>query len=198
MCLVLLLFLSRWDTDLRRHWYDWCHRMFCLCFLPGVLQYLIFKSLSHFEFIFLCTVSGTVLTSLIYMRLSSWGRFFKCWCPDPKLMNQAAGGGVQLLHPKTLKWSRCAHKLEPGLVWRPHRMRMLRTLVLGARGVGGDPAQHSALHPPVLWGTGEARPRDGQERMSFSQMIVPLTASYRCGIRSVKNSLHLKIYIVQT
>lgn len=68
----------------------------------------------------------------------------------------------------------------------------------GAQGVGGEPAQHSAFHPPVLWGTGEALPREGQERMSFSQMIVPLTASYRCGIGSVKNSLHLKTDVVQT
>ena len=35
--LSLFLFLFLWETDLRKHWYDLCQRMFCLCSLPGVL-----------------------------------------------------------------------------------------------------------------------------------------------------------------
>ena len=35
--LFLLLFLLPWETDLRKHCYDLCQRMFCLCSLLGVL-----------------------------------------------------------------------------------------------------------------------------------------------------------------
>ena len=28
-----VLFLLHWETDLRKHWYDLCQRMFCLCSL---------------------------------------------------------------------------------------------------------------------------------------------------------------------
>ena len=36
-CLFLLLFLLSWESDLRKHWYNLCQRMFCLCSLLGVL-----------------------------------------------------------------------------------------------------------------------------------------------------------------
>ena len=36
-CLILLLFLLSWETDVRKHWYDLCQRMVCLCSLLGVL-----------------------------------------------------------------------------------------------------------------------------------------------------------------
>ena len=36
-CLFLFLFLLPWDTDLRKHRYNLCQRMFCLCSLLGVL-----------------------------------------------------------------------------------------------------------------------------------------------------------------
>ena len=37
-------------VELRKHWYNLCQRMFCLCSLIGVLwSCLILKSLSHFE-----------------------------------------------------------------------------------------------------------------------------------------------------
>ena len=32
-----VLSLSCWETDLRKHWYGLCQRMFCLCCLLGVL-----------------------------------------------------------------------------------------------------------------------------------------------------------------
>ena len=35
ICLYLFLFL--WEMDLRKHWYNLCQRMFCLCSLLGVL-----------------------------------------------------------------------------------------------------------------------------------------------------------------
>ena len=56
ICLFLLLFLLPWETDLRKHCYNLCQRMFCLCALLGVLRCHIFKSLGHFEFIFVCSV----------------------------------------------------------------------------------------------------------------------------------------------
>ena len=34
---ILLLFLLPWETDLRKHWYNLCQRMFCLCSLLDVL-----------------------------------------------------------------------------------------------------------------------------------------------------------------
>ena len=37
ICLFLLLFLLPWDTDLRKHWYYFRQRMFCLCSLLRVL-----------------------------------------------------------------------------------------------------------------------------------------------------------------
>ena len=50
ICLFLFLFLLPWETDLRKHWYDLCQRIFCLCSLVGE-SCLMFESLSHFEFI---------------------------------------------------------------------------------------------------------------------------------------------------
>ena len=38
ICLFLFLFLLPWETDLRKHWYDLCQRMFWLCSLLGVLE----------------------------------------------------------------------------------------------------------------------------------------------------------------
>ena len=38
ICLFLLLFLLPWETDLRKHWYNLCQRMFCLHPLLGVLR----------------------------------------------------------------------------------------------------------------------------------------------------------------
>ena len=57
--LFLLLFLLPWETDLRKHWYDLCQRMFLLMFSSRSLMVscLIFKSLSHFEFVFIYGLS---------------------------------------------------------------------------------------------------------------------------------------------
>ena len=53
----MLLFLLSWETDLRKHCYSLCQRMFCLCSVLGILwHHVIFKSLSHFEFIFVYVV----------------------------------------------------------------------------------------------------------------------------------------------
>ena len=43
------------STIYRKHGYNLCHRMFCLCSLQGVLccHIFIIKSLNHFDFIFL-------------------------------------------------------------------------------------------------------------------------------------------------
>ena len=87
--LFLLLFLLPWETDLRRHWYNLCQRIYCLCSLSFMVSCFIFKSLSHFEFIFVYGVKEcsiiymcmcvyiyiyikNITTSLIYMHLSSF------------------------------------------------------------------------------------------------------------------------------
>ena len=53
-CLFLLLFLLPWEIDLRKHCFDLCQGIFCLCCLLGsfMVSFPIFKSLSHFKFIF--------------------------------------------------------------------------------------------------------------------------------------------------
>ena len=38
----LFLFLLPWETDLRKHWYNLCQRMFCLCSPLGILWCHIF------------------------------------------------------------------------------------------------------------------------------------------------------------
>ena len=49
----MFLFLLLWEIDLRKHLCSLCQRIFCLCFLLGVLWYhVLCLSLSHFEFIF--------------------------------------------------------------------------------------------------------------------------------------------------
>ena len=45
------------NTDLRKHWYNLCHRMFCQCSLLRVLGcHVLCLSLSRFAFIFLHSV----------------------------------------------------------------------------------------------------------------------------------------------
>ena len=57
ICLSLPLFVLSWETDLRKHWYSLCQRMFCLCSLLVLwCHVLYFTSLSHFEFIFVYDV----------------------------------------------------------------------------------------------------------------------------------------------
>ena len=74
ICLFLLLFLLPWETDLRKHWYDLCQRMFCLHSLLEVftVSCLTFKSLSYFEFIFVCgvRVCSNFIDLLMALQLS--------------------------------------------------------------------------------------------------------------------------------
>ena len=55
-CLFSLLFLLPWETDLRKHCYDLCQRMFCL-YSSFMVSCLMFKPLSHSEFILVYDVS---------------------------------------------------------------------------------------------------------------------------------------------
>ena len=50
----LLLFILPWETELRKHWYDLCQRILLPVFFSRhfIVSCLIFRSLSHFEFIF--------------------------------------------------------------------------------------------------------------------------------------------------
>ena len=56
ICLFLFLFLLPWETDLRKHCYGLCLRMFCLCSLLVIVWCyhitFIFMSLNHFKLIF--------------------------------------------------------------------------------------------------------------------------------------------------
>ena len=64
-------------TDLRM--YDLCQRMFCLCSLLEVLWcHALCLSLQAISSLFLCMMWGCVLTSLIYMQLSSFPSS-TCW-----------------------------------------------------------------------------------------------------------------------
>ena len=48
----MFLFLFHWESDLRTHLYNLSQRIFCLySFISFMVSYLIFQSLSHFEFI---------------------------------------------------------------------------------------------------------------------------------------------------
>ena len=79
ICLFLLLILLPWEIDLRKQWYDLCQRMFCLCFLLGVLWcHALYLGLLAILSLFLCMVSGCVLTSLICMQLSNLSSSI-CW-----------------------------------------------------------------------------------------------------------------------
>ena len=52
ICLFLLLFLLPWEIELRKYYCNLCQRKFCLCSRNSIVSCLMFKSLSHFEFIF--------------------------------------------------------------------------------------------------------------------------------------------------
>ena len=68
---ILFLFLYLLETDLRKHCYNLCQKLFCLCSLLRILWcHVLYLSLSHFEScmcIWVCVVWGSVLTSLIYV-----------------------------------------------------------------------------------------------------------------------------------
>ena len=51
---IFAFILMAWETDLRKHLYGWCQRIFCLYSLVGVWWCLVLhlSLLSHFKFIF--------------------------------------------------------------------------------------------------------------------------------------------------
>ena len=79
-CLLLLLFLLPWETDLGNHWYI---RMFCLCSLLVLWCCLVFKSLRHFEFNFVYGVrvpsNFTNLHVAVHLRESVLDWFAGVW-----------------------------------------------------------------------------------------------------------------------
>ena len=75
ICLFLLLFLLPWETDLRKHWYDLCQRLCCLCSLLGVLWcHVLHLSLSHFEvaFVYGVTVCSNFIDLHAAVQLSQY------------------------------------------------------------------------------------------------------------------------------
>ena len=79
ICLFLLRFLLPGETNLRKHWNNLGQKMFCLCHLLGVLWCQAFYlSLQAIVSLFLCTVWGSALTSLIYLWLSNFSNT-TCW-----------------------------------------------------------------------------------------------------------------------
>ena len=98
--LLIFVFISiALETDLRNHCYDLCQRIVCLCSLLGLLlcPVLTFKSLSHFEFIFVH--SAKVLTSLIYMWLLTF--------PAPPAERLYFSPGVNIFLSSLLKTIDC-------------------------------------------------------------------------------------------
>ena len=76
--LFLLLFLLLWETDLRKHCYNLSETVLPMFSSRSfMVTCLIFKSLSLLS-LFLCMLWGSVLTSLIYMQLSSFPNT-TCW-----------------------------------------------------------------------------------------------------------------------
>ena len=56
-----LLFLLLWETDLRKHWYSLCQRIFCLCLLLRLFKKLfvcLFIFWLHEVFIAICGLSS--------------------------------------------------------------------------------------------------------------------------------------------
>ena len=71
--------LSVWSWDFQGWSCNLCWRKFCLCFLLAVLWYHVFcLTLGAMLSLFLCMVWRCDLTSLIYMRLSSFLNT-TCW-----------------------------------------------------------------------------------------------------------------------
>ena len=52
-----LLFILLWETDLRKHWYSLCQRVFCLCSLLRVLK----------NYLFVYLFFGCMRSSLLYV-----------------------------------------------------------------------------------------------------------------------------------
>ena len=73
--LFLLLFLLPWKSDLRKHWYDLCKRMFSS--RSFMVWWLIFKSWSHFEFIFVYDVR--VCSDFIDLHVTVQLSNITCW-----------------------------------------------------------------------------------------------------------------------
>ena len=79
ICLLLLLFILSWETDLRKYCYNLCQRMFCLYSLLGVLWYdVLLLGLQTILSLFLYMMWRNVLISLFYMRLSKFPNT-TCW-----------------------------------------------------------------------------------------------------------------------
>ena len=53
---IFVLFLLPWETDLRKHLYSWCLRMFCLCSLLVLWCLVLLLSLLSILSLFLCMV----------------------------------------------------------------------------------------------------------------------------------------------
>ena len=65
-----------WETDLRKYYYL-CQGMFCLCSKSFMVLRFTFRYLNHFE-LFLDIVWGSILISLVYMKLSHFSST-ACW-----------------------------------------------------------------------------------------------------------------------
>ena len=59
---ILFLFIFLWEMYIRKHWYDFCQRMFWLCSLPELLWcHVLCLSIKAILSLFLCMVRGCVL-----------------------------------------------------------------------------------------------------------------------------------------
>ena len=67
MGLFLFLFLLPWESVLRLYCYNICQNILPMFSSNSMISCLVFKSLSHFEFIFVYGMKEC-LTSLIYME----------------------------------------------------------------------------------------------------------------------------------
>ena len=130
MCIFLPLFLLSWETDLRKHWYTLCQRIFCLCSLLGVLWcHIWYLSLLMafglksvfvwYEYHYPCFPVISVCMKYIFFYFNLWVSFTLKWvsaaaaakshqlCPtlcDP-IDGSPPGSSIPgILQARTLEW----------------------------------------------------------------------------------------------
>ena len=85
-CLVLLLFLLPWESDLRKHCNNLCQWMFCLCSLLGVWYHIYVEVFRIFECIYFLNYFNWRLITLQYCGgfcHTSTRISYECTCVPP-------------------------------------------------------------------------------------------------------------------
>ena len=106
ICLFLLLFLLPWETDRRKHCYDLCQSVLPMISSRSfMVSCFIFKSLSHFEFIFVHDVKMCSNFIRVWRVGDGQGSLICCspWGCKKSNMNEQLNWTVQLSQHHLLK-----------------------------------------------------------------------------------------------